>query len=96
MDFFIQIRNGQPYEHPIFGDNFRQAFPEIDVNNLPEHFAHFERIPKPPIDTYEVAEGPTYEWSNGVVKDVWTIRPMTEEEKMAKQAILQVQNTKNS
>ena len=41
MELFIQIRNGQPFEHPIFGDNFRQAFPDVDVDNLPPEFARF-------------------------------------------------------
>jgi len=26
MELYIRIKNGQPFEHPILGDNFRQAF----------------------------------------------------------------------
>jgi hypothetical protein len=84
MNLYIQIRNGQPHEHPIMGDNFRQAFPTIDTENLPPEFANFERIPAPEIGLFDVLEGPVYEWDNGIVKDVWTIRPMTDEEKAAK------------
>jgi hypothetical protein len=84
MDLYIQIRDGQPYEHPIMGDNFRQAFPAIDTGNLPPEFANFERIPAPKIGPFEVLEGPVYEWDNGIVKDVWTISPMTDEAKAAK------------
>lgn len=84
MELFIQIRDGQPYEHPIFGDNFREAFPDIDTSNLPPEFARFERIPIPDIGVYEIAEGPVYQWVNGIVKDVWTVRPMTAEEKQQK------------
>jgi hypothetical protein len=81
MELFIQIRDGQPYEHPIMGDNFREAFPDIDVNNLPPEFARFERIPQPNISIFEVNEGVTYEFIDGVVHDVWHIRPMTPEER---------------
>ena len=84
MELYIQIRNGQPYEHPIMGDNFRQAFPAIDTGNLPLEFANFERIPAPEIGPFDVLEGPVYEWDNGIVKDVWTISPMTDEAKTAK------------
>ena len=81
MDRFIQIRNGQPFEHPIMGDNFRQAFPHIDVNNLPPEFARFERVDQPIPKIFEVVDGVKYEWVDGIVKDVWQFRPMTEEEK---------------
>lgn len=80
---FIQIRDGAPYEHPIFESNFREAFPHVDLNNLPSEFAVFERVPQPTINDYEVLEGVTYEWVDGVVKDVWHVRSMTDEEKTA-------------
>lgn len=85
MELFIQIRNGQPFEHPIFGDNFRQAFPNIDTNNLPESFAKFVRIETPVAGVYEAYEGVTYEWQDGVVTDVHHVRAMTADEKKAKQ-----------
>lgn len=84
MELYIRIKNGQPFEHPIFGDNFRQAFPDVDINNLPPTFARFTRVPKPVLGVYEVCEGCTYEWDNGVVTDVHHVRAMTEEEKAAK------------
>lgn len=86
MELFIQIRNGQPYEHPIFGDNFRQAFPHIDTNNLPPEFARFERIEQPSL-VYATLNSPTptYQWVDGVVKDVWDVTPFTEEQILAKQ-----------
>lgn len=81
MELFIQIRNGQPYEHPILGENFREAFPQIDVNNLPPEFARFERVEAPTPAVFEVIVGVNYEWVGGIVKDVWVSRPMTYEEK---------------
>ena len=85
MELYIQIKDGQPHEHPIFGENFRQAFPNIDTNNLPADFAAFERIEIPLVGTYQVYDGVTYEWDNGVVKDVHHVRDMTAEEKTLKQ-----------
>jgi hypothetical protein len=84
IELYIQIRNGQPFEHPIFGDNFRQAFPHIDVEDLPPEFAKFERIPQNVTpEIFEVAEI-RYDWFDGIVKDVWSVRPMTDTEKAEK------------
>ena len=85
MELFIRIKDGQPFEHPIFGDNFRQAFPDVDVNNLPPEFARFERVERPTIGVYQVfeSEEPTYQLVDGVWKDVWSVRDMTAEEKEA-------------
>ena len=85
MELFIRIKNGQPFEHPILGGNFRQAFPDIDTDNLSSEFARFKRIEQPPPDIYEVYEGVTYEWIDGLVQDVHHIREMTAQEKTAKQ-----------
>lgn len=84
MELYIQIRDGQPFEHPIFGDNFREAYPHIDVNNLPPEFARFERIANTArVGTFEIAEC-SYQWVDGIVKDVWTVRQMTVEEEAQK------------
>ena len=84
MELFIQIRNGQPFEHPIFGDNFRQAFPDVDVDNLPPEFAKFERVPQNVMpEIFEMAEV-RYEWFDAIVKDVWSVRPMTDQERADK------------
>lgn len=84
MELFIRIVDGQPFEHPIFGDNFRQAFPDVDVHNLPSEFARFERVENPQLaTTFEVDES-SYQWVDGIVKDVWTVRPMTPEEEAQK------------
>lgn len=81
-ELFIQIKDGQPYEHPIFEDNFREAFPHIDVNNLPAEFARFKRISCPMNAGEFEVDITTYQWVNGVVQDVWNVRPMTEEERV--------------
>ena len=81
MELYIKIRDGQPFEHPILGDNFKENFSHIDINNLPPEFARFERIAIPQTKEYEIYESTTYEWFDNVVKDVHHFRPMTDEEK---------------
>lgn len=84
MELFIRIKDGQPFEHPIFGDNFRQAFPEVDTNNLPPEFARFERIEPPIVGVYEVIET-AYERDGNIYKDVHHVRAMTDIEKLERQ-----------
>ena len=81
LELYIQIRDGQPHEHPIFGSNFRQAFPEVDVNNLPDgRFTKFIRVPIPDIGVHEIYEGATYIWVGEFVTETHSVRPMTPEE----------------
>jgi hypothetical protein len=80
MELYIRIVDAQPFEHPILGDNFRQAFPNLDVNNLPAEFARFERIEAPECGEYQKTVL-TYGWVDGMVKDIWAIVEMTAEEK---------------
>lgn len=84
MELFIRIKDGQPSEHPIMGENFKQAFPEIDTTDLPPDFARFERVELPVVGPYEIYQGVTYEWFGEIVKDVHHVRPMTAAEKAAK------------
>ena len=96
LELFIQIRDGQPFEHPIFADNFKLAFPDVDVNNLPETFAKFIRVAAPVLDTYEVYEDVTYQWVDDIVKDVHSVRPMTDEERVVKDVELAELATQNA
>lgn len=86
MELFIRVINGQAFEHPIVKDNFQQAFPDIDIENLPENFARFTRYPQPLIGPYEVYQGVTYERDEtGGFCDVHHVRNMTDQEKLEKQ-----------
>ena len=80
MELYIRIVNGKPFEHPILGDNFRQAFPDVDVNNLPPEFARFVRVAPPSIGVYETLNV-AYELVDGVYTDVYQVAPMTEQQK---------------
>jgi hypothetical protein len=97
LELYIQIRDGQPFEHPIFADNFKMAFPDVNINELPaDQFAKFIRVDAPVPDTYEVYEGVTYQWVDDIVKDVHNIRPMTDEERAAKDVELAELATQNA
>ena len=85
MNLYIRIKNGEPFEHPIFEDNFRAAFPDVDTDNLPPEFARFERVPRPLLGVYEVYVDQSYQNVGGVYKDVHQTRDMTPEEIAAKQ-----------
>ncbi len=85
MSLYIRIKNGQPIEHPILESNFKQAFPNINTDNLPDTFAQFIRVEIPTLDVYQVYVGCTYGWDGDVVKDVHTVRDMTTEEIKIKQ-----------
>lgn len=82
MYFFIQIKDGQPVNHPALPANLVQAFGQI-----PTDWEPFLRVEKPTPSTYQVfdSEEPTYQKINGVWTDVWALRDMTPEEKAAKQ-----------
>jgi hypothetical protein len=85
MELFIRIKDGQPFEHPILGDNFREAFPHIDVNNLPSEFARFIRVAAPVLGPYEKNQTVVYQLVNGVYTDAFTCEQMTAQEISAKQ-----------
>ena len=96
MNLYIQLENGKPVNHPIVEEKLRQAFPEMDLNNLPDTFARFERVVPTMLGIYEVSEGSTYEWADGVVKDVHHRRAMTEEERTAKQDVTKAEWQQNN
>ena len=85
MELFIRIVNGQPFEHPIHPKNFIEAFPDVDVNNLPPEFARFVRSGAPRLGPYEKNQTVTYELVNGVYTDVFHCEQMTDEEILNKQ-----------
>ena len=84
MELYIRIKDNKPFEHPIFGDNFRAAFPGVDTDNLPPEFARFVRVTPPRIGVFEVYIECVYGLVDGVYTDVHNVRPMTAEEKAAK------------
>jgi hypothetical protein len=91
MNLYIEIENNQPKNHPAFEDNLKQAFGEI-----PENWQPFIRIERPILGVYELLENQEaiYAKVDDVWSDVWTVRDMTTEEKIAKQqAVITSHNT---
>ncbi len=82
MNLYIETENGVTKNHPAFEDNLLQAFGAI-----PAHWEPFARVERPTPGVYEVLESDeaVYAKVGGVWTDVWTVRPMTTEEKTARQ-----------
>jgi hypothetical protein len=85
MNLYIRIKDGQPFEHPIFEDNLCQAFPDIDVNNLPVEFAKFVRVSPPTLGVYEKNQTVSYQLIDGIYTDVFSCEQMTPQEITEKQ-----------
>lgn len=79
MNLYIQIENEQAVNHPAFEDNLLQAFGEIPISWQP-----FIRVERPILNVYQIlnSDEPTYQKIDGVWTDFWSIREMTNEEKI--------------
>jgi hypothetical protein len=82
MNLYIQTENGQTVNHPALESNLIAAF-----GGVPDHWKPFVRVERPVLGVYEVLESEeaVYEFVDGVWTDVWSVRPMTDEEIAAKQ-----------
>ena len=85
MNLLIKMENGQPIDHPIMEDNARQAWTELDFNNLPEWLSRFRRRAQPspeemPVGIFQRAKCTYVIASDGVVEDSWSVEDMTAEE----------------
>ena len=86
MNLYIRLQDGTPVDHPILEDNFKQAFPDIDTENLPPTFGKFVRVSRPAnIGPYEEYMGVEYVKNGDVYTDSHILRQFTDEEKAAKQ-----------
>ena len=96
MDLFIKIdENNVPQQHPVLKENLKKAFPTLnfDSDTPPIGWAKFERVSMLDIGPYQKIDdsigtdikGLEYKLIDGVVKDVWHILDLTDEEKTAKQ-----------
>ena len=86
-NLYIRLKSNQPLEHPILESNLLTAFPEVDINNLPQTFAKFKRVPQPsqtemPVGIFQVAVCAYQLDADGVsYTDVWSVRDMSDIEK---------------
>lgn len=74
MRLIIKVADGACVGHPMAEDNFMQVFPDVDVNNLPAGFAHFNRILPEHRDGF-LAEFMGYTLVNGAYQDAWVYVP---------------------
>ena len=82
MNLYIETENGATKNDPAFEDNLIQAF-----GSVPAHWEPFTRVERPVLTVYQFLEfdTPVYAKVDGVWTDVWSIRDITVEEKVAKQ-----------
>lgn len=82
MNLYIEIKDGATKNHPALEENLIQAF-----GLIPENWEPFVRVECPVLEVYEIlrSEEPVYEKIDGTWTDVWSVREMTEEEKINKQ-----------
>lgn len=79
---YIQIEGDKAISYPALEENLIEAF-----GTIPNNWETFEMQGKPFIGPYEVflSEEPKYEKIEGIWKDIWNYRAMTNEEKLQKQ-----------
>lgn len=83
--YFIKVRNGEAYEHPIIEENFDAVFPDVDKDNLPEGLMDFVRVEQPDFPAYRKNIRCEYQLVDGVMTDVWLSDEMDGSEKLALQ-----------
>lgn len=87
-NFYIRIVDGLPFDHPVAEHNMLTAFPSVDLNNLPEGWARFEKTDPPRVGAYAILEPVEYQWVGAVVKEIWRLTPLPAEQRAAKEAEL--------
>lgn len=84
MNLFIRVENGVPVDHPILEDNLLMVYNITSINDafLADHgFARFERADVPV--GFELVEHTGYTMhSDGVVRNSFTSRELTQDEKV--------------
>ena len=78
MNTYIEIKNGQPKNHPAFEDNLILAF-----GSVPECWEPVVVVEAPVLSEYQVFSDPqiVYEKVNGVWVNIFQVRDMTDDEK---------------
>ena len=82
MELFIKVVDGQVIDHPVTKVNLMYAF----GNEIPQEYIPFNRVFEPVPGHYEIVSGPEYvlDSENNVVNEVWSVTPMTEQQKQEK------------
>lgn len=81
MKLYIELKNGEPINHPMLQSNIEMIYPVMNLDNLPETLCEFVRVDKPTPKWDEVVEGPEYKMIDGICYDVWTVNKISDEKK---------------
>jgi hypothetical protein len=81
MKLYIELKNGQPINHPMLQSNMEMIYPVMNLQNLPENFCEFVRVDAPVPKWDEVVEGPEYKIIDGICYDVWTVNKISDEKR---------------
>lgn len=89
IQFFIQIKDGAPFEHPILKQNLFQAFPDLSFEELSQRFLPFKKTVGPILSPYEKIAREEYVLEeDNIVYQRFIVEEMTEEEKKEKQNLI--------
>lgn len=78
----IKFENNTVVDHPVLVSNLQSIYPNTDYENLPTPYVKFERVPHPTLGAFDRTILHEYKMSeDGIVRDSWTIVPVTAEEK---------------
>jgi hypothetical protein len=93
QNLFIEIKDGQPYGHPLTGENLLMIYPEMTLPN--DRYMEFQLVEPPNLiqTPYKINDGVVYEIEGNVVKNNFIIRDMTAEEKADKIALHQARTS---
>lgn len=81
MNLYIELKNGEPINHPMLETNMEMIYPVMNLDNLPENFCKFVRVDAPVPKWDEVVEGPEYKIIDGICYDVWTVNKISDEKR---------------
>lgn len=85
---FIQIKDGQAFEHPITEENLKAVFKDFDPNNPSENYARFVRKEPPVPGIFQHVQTKYVKNPDGIWQDEYTLVEMTEEEKNEKRKLV--------
>ena len=85
MELFIRIKDGEPFEHPIMGENFRQAFPGVEIDNLPPGYMRFVSKKPPTLGPYQRNLRCRYVIAGEYCTEEFVWDELTAEERLAQQ-----------
>jgi hypothetical protein len=83
MQLYIKYIDEQIVDHPMLEENLKQVDPTFNSTNLPDTLKLFERINSPVPGPYARVENSYQLCDDGIVRDVYTVLDISDEEKSA-------------